>query len=126
MRVNRGSTGGGSSDQGDGSRGMSAPGSGSGGSQGSQGSGGMRAPAGGGAQREGAGELGSRTDRGNQNDEGVGSSASRGGGGGEINTPRSGNPTDPDATTDAGSRFGIGGGSSGNPDVTGTTDVDGG
>jgi hypothetical protein len=86
----------------------------------------MSAPAGGGSQREGAGGLGSRSDRGNQNDEDVGSAAARGGGGGEIHTPRSGNPGDPDATRDTGSRFGVGGGSSGNPDVSGTTDVDGG
>jgi len=103
---------------------MSAPGAGSG--QGSRGSDATRAPAGGGTQREGADGLGSRTDRGNQNDEDIGSSASRGGGGGEINTPRSGNAGDPDAMPDAGARFGTGGGSSGNPDVTGTTDVDGG
>jgi hypothetical protein len=59
----------------------------------------MSAP-GGGSQRGGNGGLGSRTDRGNQNDEDVGSSASRGGGGGEINTPGSGNAGDPSGTTD--------------------------
>jgi hypothetical protein len=97
MRVNRGSASGGSSELEGG--GMSAPGAGSG--QASRGTGATRAPTGGGAQREGADQLGSRTDRGNQNDEDIGSSASRGGGGGEINTPRSGNA-----------------------DVTGTTDVE--
>jgi hypothetical protein len=121
MRVNRGGASGGSSEL-EGTGGMSAPGAGSG--QGSRGSGATRAPAGGGAQREDAGQLGSRTDRGNQNDEGIGSSASRGGGGGEINTPRSGNPGDPDPTLDTRSHFGLGGGIADNPDVTGTTDVE--
>ncbi len=100
MRVNRGGTGGGSSDQGDGSGGMRAPGtgSGSGGTQGPRTSGAMREPTGGASeQRKGADDPGSRTDRGNQNDEGIGSSASRGGGGGE-----------------------------GNPHATGTRDIDGG
>jgi hypothetical protein len=91
MRVNRASTGGGSSDQGDGS--------------------------------EGADDLRNRTDRGNQNDEGIGSSATRGGGGGEANAPRRGGAADLDPTPDTADRFGPGGGSSGNPDVTGTTDV---
>lgn len=58
MRVNRGSTGGGSSDQGEGGGGTSAD------------------------------QVRSRTDRGNQSDEDVGSSASRGGGSGEANAPR--------------------------------------
>jgi hypothetical protein len=74
------------------------------------------------AQREGARSPGSRTDRGNQNDEDIGSSASRGGGGGEINAPRHGKPADLDPMLDTADRFGTGGRSSGNPDVTGTTD----
>jgi hypothetical protein len=126
MRVNRGAASGGASggsSELEGTGGMSAPGAGSG--QGSQGSGGAtRAPSGGGTQREDPDRLGSRTDRGNQNDEDVGSSASRGGGGGEINVPRSGNPGDP-STLDTREHFGVGGGGmSDNPDVTGTTDVD--
>jgi hypothetical protein len=51
----------------------------------------------------------SRTDRGNQNDEGIGSSASRGGGGGEANAPTRA-AADLDPTPEE-------------PDVTGTTDV---
>jgi hypothetical protein len=95
MKANRGSgnTGGGSSDQGDGG-------------------GGMRAPSGGGTQRQGADQLESRTDRGNQNDEDIGSSASRGVGGGEANVPRRRAP-DLDPTPDT-------------PDITGTTDALGG
>ena len=97
MRENRGGTGdGGSPKKDESSGGMSAPGSRGGGTQGSRSSGAMRAPAGGGTPSEKSSELGSRTDRGNQNEEDVGSSAPRGGGGGETNTPRSGNPGDPD------------------------------
>ncbi len=87
------------------------------------GSGGMRAPSGGGAQREDADNLRSRTDRANQNDEGIGSSATRGGGGGEANAPRRGGAADLDATLDTADHFGPGGGSSDNPDVTGTKDA---
>lgn len=88
MRANRGGTGSGSSDQGDGS-------------------GAARAPSGGDAQRKGTDSLTSRTDRGNQNDEGIGSSASRSGG--EAITERREAPElDPTPET---------------PDVTGTTDV---
>jgi hypothetical protein len=76
----------------------------------------------GGAQREGAGSPGSRTDRGNQNDEGIGSSASRGGGDGEVNTPRGDKAADLDPMPDTADRFGTGRRSSGNPDVTGTTE----
>jgi hypothetical protein len=121
MRANRGGASGGSSEL-EGAGGMSAPGAGSG--QGSGGSGATRAPSGGGTQRDDADRLGSRTDRGNQNDEDVGSSASRGGGGGEINVPRSGNPGDPDPTPDTRSHFGLSGGIADNPDVTGTTDLE--
>jgi hypothetical protein len=71
MRANRGGTDGRSTDQG-------------------QGSGAMREPSGGSSESESAEKLGSRTDRGNQNDEDVGSSASRSGGGGEANAPRRG------------------------------------
>ena len=84
MRVNRGSTDGRSTDQGDGS-------------------GAMREPSGGGSEREGAGagQPGSRTHRGNQNDEDVGSSAARGGGAGEANAPRRGaSDLDPIPDTD--------------------------
>ncbi len=123
MRVNRGGKGDGTSDQGDGSGGMSAPSGRSTGGQGSRGSGGMRAPSGGGPQREKPDNLRSRTDRGNQNDEDIGSSASRGGGGGEANVPRGGGAADLDPTPDVADRFGTGGGSGGNPDVTGTRDV---
>jgi hypothetical protein len=66
----------------------------------------------GGTQRPDADQLRSRTDRGNQNDEDIGSSASRGGGGGEANVPRKGT-ADLDPTPDT-------------PDVTGTTDALGG
>jgi hypothetical protein len=83
---------------------------------------GLSAPEGSGAQREGADTPRSRTDRGNQHDEDVGSSAARGGGG-EINAPRSNNAVDPDPMPDTADRFGVGGGSSGNPDLTGTKDV---
>ena len=79
MRVNRGGRDGGSADQGDGSAGMSVPSGGSSATQGPGKSSGMREPSGGGSEREGADKPGSRTDRGNQNDEDVGSSASRGG-----------------------------------------------
>jgi hypothetical protein len=105
MRAN-GGTSGGASDQGDGQ------------------SGGMKAPGGRDAnpQREEGGKLGSRTDRGNQNDEGIGSSASRGGGGGEADAPTGRGAADLDATLDTADHFGIGGVSSDNPDVTGTTD----
>ena len=121
MAENRGGTGDRASRQGDGD--MSAPG-GSGGTTSSGGSGGMRAPSGAGGtpQRGDADSLGSRTDRGNQNDEGIGSSASRGGGGGEATEPRSGKAADRDALTDTGPRFGEGSTSSGNPDVAGTKD----
>jgi hypothetical protein len=111
MRVNRGSTDGGSSDQSDGAAGMSAPTSRSNETQGSGGSGGMRAPSGGTTQRQGEDQLRSRTDRGNQNDEDIGSSASRGGGGKE-NAPRP-EARDLDPIPDT-------------PDVTGTTDALGG
>jgi hypothetical protein len=83
---------------------------------------GMSASAGGGAQRGGADKLRSRTDRGNQNDEDVGSSASRGGAGGEANPVGTGGPVDPDALSDAADRLGPPGSSS-NPDVTGTKDA---
>jgi hypothetical protein len=63
----------------------------------------------GGTQRQDADQLRSRTDRGNQNDEDIGSSASRGG---EANVPRQGT-ADLDPTPDT-------------PDVTGTTDALGG
>jgi hypothetical protein len=82
----------------------------------------MSAPAGGGAQREGADNLRSRTDRGNQNDEDIGSSALRGGGGGEVNAADSEGLGDPDPLADAVDRLGPPG-SSTNPDVTGTTDL---
>jgi len=121
MRVNRGSTSGPAEETG--GSGMKAPAGGSGGTQGSGSSGGMRAPAGGGTQREPADRLEGRTDRGNHNDEDIGSSASRGGGGGETNTPRRGGAADLDATPDTADHFGAGGGSSGNPDVIGTTDA---
>ena len=78
MRVNRGSTGGESSDQGDGA-------------------GGMRAPSGGGTQRQDADQLKSRTHRGNQNDEDAGSSASRG----AADPDPTPDPTDVTGTTDA-------------------------
>jgi hypothetical protein len=84
----------------------------------------MQAPSGGGntPQRGGADDLRSRTDRGNQNDEGIGSSASRGGGGGEVNAPRRGAEADLDETsTNQGPP-----GSSDNPDLTGTNDALGG
>jgi hypothetical protein len=125
MRVNRGGKGdgGGSSDQGDRPGGMSAPSGRSSETQGSRTSGGMQAPSGGGTKREGADALRSRTDRGNQNDEDIGSSASRGGGGGETNAPRRAAAADLDPTPDVADRFGAGGGSSGNPDVTGTKDA---
>jgi hypothetical protein len=84
--------------------------------------GGGEGSTGGGGQREGARSPGSRTDRGNQNDEDIGSSASRGGGRGEINAPRGGNPADLDPMLDTTDHFGTGSRSSGNPDVTGTTD----
>lgn len=76
MRVNRGGTGGGASDQGDGSGAMRAPGAGSSESQPPRGSGAQRAPSGSGnaPQRQEGDTLGSRTDRGNQNDEDIGSS----------------------------------------------------
>jgi hypothetical protein len=83
----------------------------------------MRAPSGGGAQREGADNLRSRTDRGNQSDEDIGSSASRGGGGSEANAPRGRGAADLDPTLDTTDHFGPGGGISENPDVTGTTDA---
>ena len=120
MRVNRGGTGGGSSDQGDGSGAMRAPGAGSSGSESSRGSGATRAPSGTGdsPQRQRGDSLGSRTDRGNQNDEGIGSSAARGGGGGESNAPRSaGEAQLDDVQENQGPP-----GSSENPDLTGTTD----
>ena len=72
--------------------------------------------------REGGDDLRSRTDRGNQNDEGIGSSATRSGGGGEKNAPAKGDPRDTEPMTDTGARFGEGGGRSENPDVTGTKD----
>lgn len=122
MRVNRGGTDGGTSDHGDGPGGMSAPSGRSSGGQDSRGSGGMRAPSGGGSQRKRDDDVRSRTDRGNQNDEGIGSSASRGGGGGEANAPGRSGAADLDPTPDT-DRFGPDGGSSGNPDVTGTKDV---
>jgi hypothetical protein len=106
MRVDGGSRGG-ASDQGDGQ------------------SGGMKAPGGGGSanpQREEAGKLGSRTDRGNQNDEGIGSSASRGGGGGEASAPNRRGAADLDPTLHTADHFGTGGVAADNPDVTGTTD----
>jgi hypothetical protein len=81
MRANRGSTGGGSSDQSDGGSGKSAD------------------------------QLGSRTDRGNQSDEDIGSSASRGEGGGDANAPERG-AADLDPIPDT--------------DVTGTSDALGG
>jgi hypothetical protein len=74
MSVNREGPDGGSSSQGDGAAGMSAPSGRSNETQGSGSSGGMRAPAGGDTRRERTDPLKSRTDRGNQNDEGVGSS----------------------------------------------------
>jgi hypothetical protein len=118
MRVNRGGTGGGSSDQGDGSGAMKAPGAGSSGSESPRGSGATRAPSGGGTtQRDGGDAQRSRTDRGNQNDEGIGSSADRGGGGGEANAPRRGADVD-----EIDNRQGPPG-SSENPDLTGTKDV---
>jgi hypothetical protein len=120
MRVNRGGTGDESSDQGDGSGAMRAPGAGSSGSESPRGSGATRAPSGGGSnpQRQDADSLRSRTDRGNQNDEGIGSSAARGGGGGESNAPRSAGEAELD---DIEERQGPPG-SSDNPDLTGTTD----
>jgi hypothetical protein len=54
-------------------------------------------------------DLRSRTDRGNQSDEGIGSSASRGGGGGEGNAPRRADAADLDPIPDT--------------DVIGTTDA---
>ena len=98
MRVNRGGTDGGSSNQGDGAAGMSAPSGRSNEPQGPDGSGGIRAPSTGGTQRGEADQLRSRTDRGNQNDEDIGSSAS----------PESAADLDPVEDT---------------PDVTGTTDA---
>ena len=120
MRVNRGGTGGGSSDQGDGSGAMRAPGAGSSGSESPRSSGAHRAPSGGGnnPQRQDADSLRSRTDRGNQNDEGIGSSADRGGGGGEVNAPRHADGADLDNV----SQHQGPAGSSDNPDLTGTTD----
>lgn len=120
MRVNRGGTGGGPTDQGDGSGAMKAPGAGSSGSQSPRGSGATRAPSGTGdsPQRQRADSLGSRTDRGNQNDEGIGSSASRGGGGGEANAPRSAGEASLDEVEE---RQGPPG-TSDNPDLTGTKD----
>ena len=82
MTENRGGTGGGASRQGDGDE-MTTPGGAGTNRPGSPGeSGGMRAPSGRDdtPQRAEEDSLGSRTDRGNQNDEGIGSSASRGGG----------------------------------------------
>jgi hypothetical protein len=64
----------------------------------------------GGTQRQDADQLRSRTDRGNQNDEDIGSSASRGGG--ESNATEPG-ASDLDPTLET-------------PDVTGTTDALGG
>jgi hypothetical protein len=80
----------------------------------------MRAPSGGGTQRERPDKQRSRTDRGNQNDEDIGSSASRGGG--EANAPRRTNAPDLDPTSDIVDHSAPQG-SSGNPDVTGTKDV---
>jgi hypothetical protein len=76
---------------------MSAPSGGSNEPQGPDGSGGMRAP-GSGTQRESTDQPRSRTDRANQNDEDIGSSASREG------------AADLDPIEDT-------------PDVTGTTDA---
>ena len=54
---------------------------------------------------------------------GMSAPGSRGGGGGEANAPQRGGAADLDATPDTADRFGPGGGSSGNPDVTGTRDA---
>jgi hypothetical protein len=116
--VNRGSTDGKASDQGDGAAGMVAPTARSGATDGSVGPGAMSAPASGDAQRAGADNLWSRTDRGNQSDEDVGSSAARTGERKASDTEGLG---DPDPLADAIDRLGPPG-SSENPDVTGTKD----
>jgi hypothetical protein len=78
MNANRDGTGGGSSNRGDRSKGMSAPSRGTSGRQGD--------------------ELKSRTDRGNQDDEDIGSSASRGGGDSEAIADLDPTPEEPDVT----------------------------